>query len=326
MFIGVELFTNLVLETVLYAGAAGVSQVALLIAVAFWTWLWGPMGLLMATPLTVCLVVLGKHVPGLEFLSTLMADAPALSPDASYYQRLLANDQSEALDIIEKHVRTNPPETVYDAIMIPALNYAERDRLEERLTDEQEALVVDAMRELMPDAQVAIREARAAAAAEAGTITAAAAPPVEKTVSILAYPVSSAADEMALRLLAQFLEETSITVDVLSSRTLVGELITAVQERNCQIVCIADLPPSLPSKTRYILKKLRTALPDVKIVVGRWAPAALADVDIRPLMESGATHVASAMAETANQLRQLAQLDPLPQPEADPRLPPVRVA
>ena len=65
--LALELFTNLVLETVLYAGAAGVSQVALLVAVAFWTWLWGPMGLLMATPLTVCLVVLGKHVPGLEF-------------------------------------------------------------------------------------------------------------------------------------------------------------------------------------------------------------------------------------------------------------------
>ena len=76
MFVVLELFTNLVLETVLYAGAAGVSQVALLMSVAFWTWLWGPLGLLMATPLTVCLVVLGKHVPGLEFVGTLMADTP----------------------------------------------------------------------------------------------------------------------------------------------------------------------------------------------------------------------------------------------------------
>jgi predicted PurR-regulated permease PerM len=330
MFVGVELFTNLVLETVLYAGAVGVSQVVLLIAVAFWTWLWGPMGLLMATPLTVCLVVLGKHVPGLEFLSTLMADAPALSPDMSYYQRLLAHDQSEAFDVIEKHVKSNPPDTVYDAIMIPALNYAERDRLEDRLTDEQEAFVVDATRELMPDAVVVMREASAAAAAEeaedAGTTAVHDGPPVEKTLSILGYPVSSAADEMALHMLAQFLEETSITVEVLSSRTLVGELIAAIQEQNCPIVCIADLPPSPSSKTRYLVKKLRNALPDVKIEVGRWAPAALADDDPRPLMEAGATHVASAMAETANQLRQLAQLNPLPQPEADPRVPPVRVA
>ena len=100
LFVAVELFTNLVLETVLYAGAAGVSQVALLIAVAAGTWLWGSMGLLLATPLTVCLVVLGKHVPGLDFLSTLMADSPALAPDVSYYQRLLAGDQSEAAEIV----------------------------------------------------------------------------------------------------------------------------------------------------------------------------------------------------------------------------------
>ena len=108
LFVVLELFTNLVLETVLYAGAAGVSQVALLASVAFWTWLWGPLGLLMATPLTVCLVVLGKHVPGLEFVGTLMADTPALAPEHGYYQRLLARDQAEAADLIERHIKTEP--------------------------------------------------------------------------------------------------------------------------------------------------------------------------------------------------------------------------
>src|SRR6185503_16101181 len=115
MFVVLELFTNLVLETVLYAGAAGVSQVALLVSVAFWTWLWGPLGLLLATPLTVCLVVLGKHVPGLEFVGMLMADTPALAPEYGYYQRLLAHDQSEAADLIERHVKTEAPRSVYDA-------------------------------------------------------------------------------------------------------------------------------------------------------------------------------------------------------------------
>ena len=108
LFVVLELFTNLVLETVLYAGAAGVSQVALLMSVAFWTWLWGPLGLLMATPLTVCLVVLGKHVPGLEFVGTLMADTPALAPEHGYYQRLLARDQGEAADLIDRYIKTEP--------------------------------------------------------------------------------------------------------------------------------------------------------------------------------------------------------------------------
>ena len=309
MFIGVELFTNLVLETVLYAGAAGVSQVALLIAVAFWTWLWGPMGLLMATPLTVCLVVLGKHVPGLEFLSTLMADLPPLSPDVAYYQRLLAGDQGEAFDIIERHLKTNPPETLYDAILVPALNYAESDRLEDRLTAEQEALIVDGTRELMSDAMAAAREARPTLADEAGETTVTEdVQPVPKKQSVLAYPASSAADELALHMLGQLLEKTPIDMEVLSSHTLISELISLFQERGCPIVCIADLPPSPPSKTRYLIKKLRIALPDVKIVVGRWAPTPLADEDARPLMEAGATHVASTMSETANQLRQLAEL------------------
>src|SRR6185503_14912491 len=134
LFVVLELFTNLVLETFLYAGAAGVSQVALLTSVAFWTWLWGPLGLLMATPLTVCLVVLGKHVPGLEFVGLLMADTPPLAPEHGYYQRLLARDQSEAADLIEQYIKAEAPGTVYDALLLPALNYAERDRLEQRLS------------------------------------------------------------------------------------------------------------------------------------------------------------------------------------------------
>src|SRR5688572_1920624 len=157
LFIVLELFTNLVLETVLYAGAAGVSQVALLVSVAFWTWLWGPLGLLMATPLTVCLVVLGKHVPGLQFVGLLMADTPALAREDIYYQRLLARDPSEAADLIEKHVKTEPRGSVYDALLLPALNYAERDRMERRLSVDEETAVIEATRELLTDAAESIR-------------------------------------------------------------------------------------------------------------------------------------------------------------------------
>ena len=149
LFVVLELFTNLVLETVLYAGAVGVSQVVLLVSVAFWTWLWGPLGLLMASPLTVCLVVLGKHVPGLAFVGMLMDDTPALAPEYGFYQRLVARDQSEAAELIDSHIKTEPPASVYDALLLPALSYAERDRLEHRLSSEEEAAVIDATRELI---------------------------------------------------------------------------------------------------------------------------------------------------------------------------------
>src|SRR4029453_14265547 len=101
LYVGLEFFTNFVVESFFYAGAAGVSQVGLLVAVAFWTWLWGPLGLLMATPLTVCLVVIGKYVPGVDFVATLMADTVNLESDVSYYQRLLAGDHAEAAELLE---------------------------------------------------------------------------------------------------------------------------------------------------------------------------------------------------------------------------------
>ena len=111
IFVALELICNMVLEPLLYAESAGVSGVGLLVAVAFWTWLWGPVGLVLATPLTVCVVVLGKYVPGMDFIGVLMSDQPAMESNISYYQRLLAMDQAEAAEIVEEHLKTHPAGT-----------------------------------------------------------------------------------------------------------------------------------------------------------------------------------------------------------------------
>ncbi len=306
-----ELFTNLVLETVLYAGAAGVSEVALLVAVAFWTWLWGSLGLLMATPLTVCLIVLGKHAKGLEFLSTLMADSPALSADVSYYQRLLARDQSEASEIVQRHLVTQPTETVYDALLLPALNYAERDRLEGRLSEYDERIVTDGTRELLNDVQTVERALRSSSQNSDGDAPAPhveqAAPPAP--VQVLAYPVNEPSDAIALEMLAQLVAPEAIHVDVRSSQLLASEIIELVRDSGVGLICIADLPPSPPSKTRYVVRKLRAALPDVKVLVGRWAPEGLADDEPKQILDAGANHVATTLVETRDQLRALATLE-----------------
>jgi predicted PurR-regulated permease PerM len=307
LFVVAELFTNLVLETVLYAGAAGVSQVALLVAVAAWTWLWGSMGLLLATPLTVCLVVLGKHVPGLEFLSTLMADSPALSPDISYYQRLLARDQSEASEIIQRYLASQPMETVYDALMLPALNYAERDRIEGRLSEQEEQAIAEQTRELLADVEGIERALRSASVGEADVPGPPAGDaPAPAPVDVLAYPANGEADAIALQMLAQLLDADSIRLEVTSVRLLSSEVIELVRTREARLICIADLPPSAPSKTRYLIRKLRSALPEVRILVGRWAPAELADEDRTVLTEAGANHVAANLLETRDQFRGLA--------------------
>jgi hypothetical protein len=241
MFIALELFTNLVLETVLTAGAAGVSQVALLTSVAFWTWLWGPLGLLMATPLTVCLVVLGKHVPGLEFVGTLMADTPALAPEHGFYQRLLARDQGEAADLVDRYIKTEPPRSVYDVLLLPALNYAERDRLEQRLSHEEEMAVVDATRELLADAAESIR--RLPPDLTPGPDSPQRAGPRDP-LRVLGYASNGVADELALAMLAHLLDDLPIAVEITKTRMVASDLVSLVYERRVSVVCLADLPPS----------------------------------------------------------------------------------
>jgi predicted PurR-regulated permease PerM len=149
LFVVLELFTNMILQPLLYGDSAGVSQVALLISIAFWTWLWGPIGLLMATPLTVCLVVLGKYVPQMEYITVLMSDQPVTESSIIYYQRLLAMDADEAAEIVAEYAETNSMDQVYDEVMIPALSFAGRDRDRDGLTEAQEQFIFQQTRAIV---------------------------------------------------------------------------------------------------------------------------------------------------------------------------------
>jgi predicted PurR-regulated permease PerM len=305
-----EVFTNFVLETALYAGAIGVSQVALMLSVAFWTWLWGPLGLLMATPLTVCLVVLGKHVPGLEFLGTLLSDSPPLTPEKSYYQRLLARDQAEAAEIVERYVKAQPESSVYDAMLIPALNFAERDRLEDRLSADEETAVIETTRELLD----LLADIPAPAPVVPGTI----APALAPALRVLGYPANGAPDELALRMLAQMLSGLPVVLEITTTRVMASELVEYVRAGGYSLVVIADLPPSAPSRTRYLVKKLRAALPDVRISVGRWSHGSMMDETPQPLTAAGASHVAATLAETRKYLGEAVHIGSPPVERAVP--------
>lgn len=305
-FVVLELFTNLVLETVLYAGAAGVSQVALLVSVAFWTWLWGPLGLLLATPLTVCLVVLGKHAPGLEGLGILMSDTPALAPEYGYYQRLLARDLSEAADLVERHLKTEPPHTVYDALLLPALNYAERDRLEDRLSRDEETAVIEATRELLSDTAESIRRRLPQQPEPSPDRGDDGRPPPGEPLRVVGYAANGATDELALTMLRELLHDLPVSMEAIPGPMAAADLVALIQARAASTVCLADLPPSPPSKTRYLVRKLRAALPELRIVVGRWAPESLADESSEVLRGAGATLVTSTLLETRTYLLALA--------------------
>ena len=143
LFIMLELISNMLLEPWLYGKRTGVSPLALLVAATFWTWLWGVVGLFLAIPLTVCLMVMGKHIPQLEFLYVLLGDEPVLDPHEQLYQRLLAGRREEAEELLNEALRSKSPRKVCDEIVAPAIRLAEKDAAAGSLDDVQRKLVHD---------------------------------------------------------------------------------------------------------------------------------------------------------------------------------------
>ena len=150
LFVLLEIATNALLEPLLYGRGAGVSQVAILMSIAFWAWLWGPVGLLLATPLTVCLGVLGKYVPYLTFLDVLLSDEPVTELNR-YYQRLVARDQDGATEIVEDLLETQTLLEVYEDVLIPALYYTKQDQRRGNLTAEEAQAIYQATHEQLDD-------------------------------------------------------------------------------------------------------------------------------------------------------------------------------
>jgi predicted PurR-regulated permease PerM len=285
LFVILEPLIFFVLEPLLYGHSAGVSQVALLVAVAFWTWLWGPVGLILATPLTVCLVVLGKHVPALEFISVLMADEPALETDVSVYQRLLAGDEPEASEIVQTYLRRHPPDTVYDAVLVAALAHARRDREGRRLTDEDEQVVLRVTSGIREE----LRADRAV-------------PRSTPSATILGCPARDELDELALTMLRDLVASTPCGMQVTPAGMLAAEIVTLVAEQSPGIVCIGFVPPGGLAQARYLCKRLRARFPGLRIVVGRWGPTPGID-EVRPLLlRDGADVVVTTLLETREQL------------------------
>jgi hypothetical protein len=151
LFVALELVAANLVEPLLYGAHVGLSALAILIAAVFWTLIWGLPGLVLATPLTVCLVVLGRYVPSLGFLNILLGDEPVLSPQSQFYQRLLAADTNEARQVLEEFLKEHPLEELYSTVVIPALRLAEHDRHRNALDEETENFIYQSAREIIED-------------------------------------------------------------------------------------------------------------------------------------------------------------------------------
>jgi len=295
----VEMVCANVLEPWWYGQSIGVSEVSLLVMAAFFAFLWGPIGMVLSSPLTVCLVVLGKYHPRLKFLDVLLGDEPALSPPIRFYQRLLARDQDEAWEIVEDRLKSEPAEKIIDELLTPALTYAKRDRESENLSDEDEAVILGSIREI--GEELAERMDLPAPASDGPIADAAATAPPR--AYLLACPAEGAEDEVAARLLEATVDPTGWEVDVLPASTLASELVVQTGEKQPDLICITALPPGGLAHTRYLCKRLRKRFPIVKIMVARWGREANSERVEEVLREAGAELFAPSLEETRKQLK-----------------------
>jgi predicted PurR-regulated permease PerM len=304
LFLVLEPITGSVLEPWLYGQSAGVSQVALLIALTFWTWLWGPAGLLMATPLTVCLLVLAKHLPALGFIVVLMGDRPVIEAKARYYQRLLAQDQDEATDIVEAYVDADGRESVNDSELLPALYYAKQDRDRGLLTETDAQFVGQATREIL---DVLAQDAPASSAADTGIASESESGPADR-VRIVGCPVRDETDALALEMLRRLLDPSRCELELTGTARLTAEVVAWVSQHRPALLCIGAVAPGGLSQARHLCKRLRTQCPELKIVVGRWGLHDEMDADRQLLLAAGADHVETTLLDTQRTLARVAAL------------------
>ena len=275
LYLIVEMLVGNFLEPLIYGAHTGISSFAILFAAIFWTLIWGPIGLLLSTPLTVCLVVLGRHVPALHFLNIMLGDQPVLLPEAHYYQRLLASDQVEAKQVLEEYLKTNSLEDLYDSVLIPALALAEQDRHHDDLDEITEQFICKSTKELLDELGDKSREPATAEMGKAHSDLAALSdpkirvPPPSHVTSVVCIPARDEADEIVGIMLSQLLERAGYRAQAVSIGTT-AEMLSQVKEAAPDIVCISALPPFALLHARDLYKRVRSNVPNVKIIVGLW--------------------------------------------------------
>lgn len=291
-FVTLELICNNVFEPWLYGASLGMSEVAQLLAAAFWSFLWGPIGLILSGPLTTCLVVLGKYVPQLQFFDILLGDAPPLEPGVMFFQRLTARDHDEASRVAAEVASKKCLGETYDAVFVPALTMTQQAAAEGELQAGDEKFILAATRE------IAEETADDAVCTVDGTDT-----KFEgDRVRVLACPARDEADEVAVRMLVRLLAGEKWEVDVAATETLTSELLERIEEFRPAILCISSLPPGGLAHTRYLCKRVKARFPDLKLLVGRWGQAEDLEEAKTELTSVGADTIHTSLEAAATQL------------------------
>jgi predicted PurR-regulated permease PerM/GAF domain-containing protein len=299
LFLGLELVSNNIVEPWLYGSSTGISSVAIMVAAIFWTWLWGPIGLLLSTPLTVCIAVAGRYVPQLSFLSVLLGSEPALEPHVRLYQRMLALDFEEASEVAGELLESRPLRQVYDELLVPALSLAETDRHEGRLDEERKRFILDNTRDLAGELS---ELARTRGEAQGGEAQAAPAAPVRKA-PIVCIPAQDESDEIGAIMLRELLRhERGLLVDLRPAAADLDATIAAIRHLGPEIVVVSSVPPAAVRHAVHTSKRLKSEVPDVRVVVGLWSTEADAARLRARLPEALAERLFTRLADAADWL------------------------
>jgi predicted PurR-regulated permease PerM len=288
LFLVVEPVVGHVIEPLLYGHSTGLSPVAVVASATFWTALWGPVGLVLATPLTICLVVLGRHVERLEFLDVMLGDRPALSPPEIFYQRMLAGDPAEAVDKAEEFLKERPLSTYYDEVALPGLKLAQNDvargALDRVQTEKIKAAVLEVVDDLVEQEDgkpvpVTTHDPEAAAAVEAVRDAVPDLPSLKREELALEWqadaPVLCVAgrgplDEAAAAMLAQLLEKHGLGARVEGADAVATSNILRLETSGVALVCLSYLDVSSPAHMRYTIRRMRRRLPAAQILLACW--------------------------------------------------------
>jgi predicted PurR-regulated permease PerM len=285
LFLCLDLVTAYFVEPVVFGYRTGVSSFALLVSALFWIWVWGPVGLLLATPLTVCIAVLGRHVRSLRFLAVIFADEPALTPHVRFYQRLLAKDEDEAGQLVNRKLQESGPIAVIDEVLMPTVTLVMQHRDQNEITEDDATLVLDVIAETVQQLPSNAGMARPAA-------------------SIIGLAIPTMADLLMLEMLrtAYGRERIAPTAPELTTEEA---LLIAIRQKP-RMVCIAGTATTRGSELRNYCRRIRSALPDIKIVVLR--PPLTEDqmpLSTERFKEAGADHLALSTKEAVAAMERL---------------------
>jgi methylmalonyl-CoA mutase cobalamin-binding subunit len=307
-YIVVELVSNNIVEPLVYGSTTGISTIGVIFAAIFWTWLWGPIGLILSVPMSVSLLVAARYVPQLKFLTILLADLPPASPAERVYQRLLAFDYHEPLKMARAELKEGTLTRYFDEVLLPALVMAEQDRHADLLNDDQATFVIEAAEDIIEELnENAERRRPRKETCDQGKMNLgdANAAPETPTTRVLCIPLRDEADELAARMLAQLLTDAGFQAHSGTADSLTSERVDQVAASESDIVVISVLPPIAPRDSRLLWRRLRTRYPHLPIVVGFWTAVSDKEALAEPVGDAN-SRVVTTLGEAVAGVRGIA--------------------